>query len=369
MTVGYSGDFDIDVVPCVINRAGGTLRYEVCNRVDDEFEATDSEAYTAWLDRRNEWVGSDKFREVIRLLKYLRDIKLTFSCKSILLTTLVGERITLADTFRRITHFLDVPTALRTLIGRLDEYLQAHPELHDVCNPVLPDENFTRHWDKDKYENFRDVIHRYREWIDDAYDEPDETKSRSKWQRVFDDEFGKGPKKVLAKIEEAALLPVPANNAGVHDAVQAVRVCGRQVLALVPQTVPWMKPARWRVVSNNYVGIRATAHLDRTGNRPIGSIQSGQLLDKNLELRFEAITVTGMLYAAKDQVVQWQVVNSDRDAWNDDCLRGGFYQSDTRGVRWEHTRYHGIHWVQAFVVRKRDSACIGRSDRFFVVIE
>lgn len=369
VTVGYSGDFDIDVVPCVINRAGGTSRYEVCNSVDDEFEVTDSEAYTAWLDRRNGWIGSDKLREVTRLLKYLRDIKLTFSCKSILLTTLLGQQIRTAEPFFQRTLFPDVPTALRTLIGRLDDYLQDHPELHDVCNPVLPDESFIRHWDQDKYKNFRDVIHRYREWIDDAYDESDETKSRSKWQRVFGDEFGRGPKKARTKVEEASLLPVPVNNAGVRDAVQAVRICGPQVLAHVPQSVPWMKPTLWRVVSNNLVSIRAVAHFGRTGDRPIRPIGSGDLLEKGLELRFEAVTAMGMPYAAKDQEVQWQVVNSDRDAWNEDSLRGGFYCSDPRGVRWEHTRYRGIHWVQAFVIRRRDRACIGRSDRFFVVIE
>lgn len=369
VAVEYSGDFNIDVVPCVVCRPGSSARYEVCNRVDGVFEVTDSEKYTAWLDRRNDEAGSNKLREVTRLLKYLRDIKLTFSCKSILLTTLIGERITLADTFRRYTHFPDLPTALRTLVGRLDEYLQDHPELPDVCNPVLPDESFTRHWDKDKYENFRDVIHRYREWIDDAYVEPDETKSRSKWQRVFGDEFGKGPKKALAKIEEAALLPVLVSNAGVQDAVQAVRAFGRKVLASVPQEVPWMKPIPWRVVSNTFVGIRANTHRDRTGNRPIGPSESGEFLQKGLELRFEAMTTTGVPYAANEQEVQWQVVNSDRDAWNEDALRGGFYHSDPRSVRWEHTLYRGIHWVQAFVIRKRDSACIGRSDRFFVVIE
>jgi Second Messenger Oligonucleotide or Dinucleotide Synthetase domain len=315
VSVEYSGDFDIDVVPCVVDRIGSSSRYEVCNRVDDVFETTDSEAYTAWLDRRNEWVGTDKLREVSLLLKYLRDIKQTFSCKSILLTTLVGERIEFVDTFRRKTHFPDLPSALMTLVGRLDDYLQDHIELHDVSNPVVPNESFIRHWDEDKYKNFRDMIHRYREWIDDAYAESDETKSRSKWQRVFGDEFGKAPKKVLAKIEEAILLPV---HAGIRDAVQAVQVCGTQVLSLVPQTVPWMKPIPWSVISNNYVGIRATAHIDRTGNRLISTIQSGQLLEKTLELRFEAVMATGLLYAAKDQEVQWQVVNSDRDAWNDD---------------------------------------------------
>lgn len=369
VTIEYAGDFSVDVVPCVVNRPGGTSKYEVCNRVDDEFEPTDSEAYTAWLEQRNSWVGSNKLNEVTRLLKYLRDIKVTFSCKSILLTTLVGERITGADTLYQNTYFPDLPTALKTLIDRLDEHLQNNPKLHEVCNPVLPAESFTRHWDDDKYKNFRDVIHRYRDWIDDAYDEPDETKSRSKWQRVFGDEFGKGAKKDIAKIEESRLLPLSFIRVGINDAVQAVRAGGQQVLAHVPQYVPWMKPELWPVVADNTVGIRATAHYDRTGSRRIGPIQSGELLKKGLELRFESVTATGLPYAGKDHLVQWQVVNSDQDAWNSDGLRGGFYRSEPRGVRWEKTQFRGIHWVQAFVIRRRDKVRIGRSDRFFVVIE
>ena len=369
VTIDYVGDFSIDAVPCVVGRPESTAQFEVCNSRDDKFEPTASEEYTAWLNERNSWTGANKLREVIRLLKYLRDIKQTFSCKSILLTTLIGERITAADAIYQDTYFPDLPTALRTIVGRLDDYLQQHPNLLDVCNPVLPEEDFTRHWDADRYRNFRDVIHRYREWVDDAYDDPDETKSLSKWQRVFDDDFGKGVAKVVEKEEQSLVVLAPLNNLNVQDAVQAVQIGGPQVLSYVPQVVPWMKPAPWPVVSNTPVVIRATAHHDRTGNRPIGPIQSGEILEKGVELRFEAVMSTGVPYTGKGHEVQWQVVNSDRDAWYEDSLRGGFYPSHSRGVRWESTKYRGIHWVEAIVIRKRDRACIGRSERFFVVIE
>ena len=162
----YAGDFEIDIVPCVTDRPGGTYRFEICNRVEESFEPTDSEAYTAWLADRNGWVRNDRLREVTRLLKYLRDIKQTFTCKSILLTTLIGNLITPPMRFMHNAYFPDPPTALKTLIRRLDDYLQEHPELHEVNNPVLKRESFTRHWDDEKYANFRDVIHRYREWIE-----------------------------------------------------------------------------------------------------------------------------------------------------------------------------------------------------------
>ncbi len=197
VTLEYSGNFEIDIVPCVINRPGRTSNFEVCNRRDNKFEATDSEAYTRWLEQRNEWVGNDRFREVTRLLKYIRDVKLTFSCKSILLTTLIGERITHTDAYSQHIYFPDLPSALHTLVHRLDDYLQAHPRLHEIRNPVLPSENFIRHWDDDKYENFREMIHKYWEWIDDAYLETNEGESTRKWQKIFGDEFNKADSKAL----------------------------------------------------------------------------------------------------------------------------------------------------------------------------
>ncbi len=366
----YSGDFSIDVVPCVVNRPGSATTYEVCNRTDDAFEATDSEAYTRWLEDRNSWVGSHKLQEVIRLLKYLRDIKVTFSCKSILMTTLIGERININDVLTQNSNFGDVPTALRTLVGRLDDYLQARPKLHDVCNPVLPSENFVRHWDADRYSNFRDMINKYRGWIDEAYEESDEAESTMKWQRIFGDEFNKGATTAVAKFDESALVPIPANALTFQDAVQSVRNAGRAILANVRAVVPWMKSPPWRMASQAQVVVRATSHKDRTGKNPIQPVQTGQMLAPGLEVLFEAITPNGIPYSsAKDFNVQWQVVNTDRAAFRDNDLRGGFYRSDKRGVRWESTKYRGIHWIEAFVVRKRDRVCIGRSGRFFVVIE
>lgn len=372
VTISYANDFEIDIVPCVVSRPQGKSTLEVCNRVDDVFEPTDSEAYTAWLDQRNAWIGSDRLREVTRLLKYLRDIKYTFSCKSILMTTLLGERVTLADALYPGDNFADLPTSLRTLVGRLDDYLQAHPDLHEVKNPVLPQENFIRHWDDDKYDNFRTVIHRYREWIEDAYGDADEAESRKKWQKIFGDDFGKTQQAAAARAEDAALLPVPAQAGGsrLMDIVEAVKSAGSSVLARVPAVVPWMKPAVWRMAPRmGTVMVRATAHEDRSGRKLLGEFPSGAILRKGLELRFEALSSVGMPLTSKELNVQWQVVNSDEDAWRADGLRGGFYESKPRGVRWETTQYRGVHWIQAFVIRKRDRLCVGRSERFFVIVE
>jgi hypothetical protein len=130
-----------------------------------------------------------------------------------------------------------------------------------------------------------------------------------------------------------------------------------------------MKPPVWTQAADQTVLINATAHNDRTGKQRIGPFESGTVLKKGLELRFIAVARNGVPYSGKDVEVQWQVVNTDRDALLEDSLRGGFYRSATRGVRWETTKYRGLHWVQAFVIRRRDRKQIGKSERFFVVIE
>ncbi|MBL4721437.1 MAG: hypothetical protein JKY20_09945, partial [Alphaproteobacteria bacterium] len=143
---------------------------------------------------------------------------------------------------------------------------------------------------------------------------------------------------------------------------------GSSFLSRVIVRVPWMKPAPWPITNKQSVVIRATAHNDRTGNNPIGPVASGEVVQSNIELKFEALTPTGPPYTSKEFVVKWQVTNTDRQAWSSDALRGDFYSSKPRGIRWEPTKYRGIHWVQAFIISKRTGACIAQSERFFVAI-
>lgn len=369
VTLAFPGEFAIDLVPYVVNRPHGTYDYEVCNRKDDLYEPTDGELYTRWLDSRDALIGKNKLREVIRILKYSRDTKSTFSCKSILLNTLIGERIFSDDIFCRDKLFPDLPTSLRTLIGRLDNFLQDNPDMPTICNPVLPSEDFTRHWGQDEYDNFREVIERYHSWIDDAYKEVDDDESREKWRVVFGPEFGDSTKSAVSKDERYAEPPIKLNHLKFRDAIDQLRSAGNVFLSDIATRVPWMKPAPWPMRENQSVVIRATAHKDRTGKNPVGPLKSGEILSMGLELKFEAFTRTGAPYTAKEYEVKWQVTNTDRQAWREHALRGDFYSSKPRGVRWETTQYRGIHWVQAFVINKRKGACVAESERFFVAIE
>jgi hypothetical protein len=283
----------------------------------------------------------------------------------------LGQLITEADAHSQAVLFPDVPTALKTLIGRLDDYLQIHPLLHDVCNPVLPRENFNRHWDQDKYANFRDMIHKYREWIDAAYNDNNQASSVSKWQRVFGDEFARGAENTYL-VESRNAAPPIVLPPRYQDAVAMVRFLGRGILDQVRRNLPWVQSPTWVDVQPTAripVEVRASLHDGKNGPSN-GAVPSGTIVPKHKDILFEAFTGNGVpLSSSRDYRVQWQVVNSDHDAYYAHQLRGGFYGSDKPGKKWEWTQYRGIHWVEAFVIRKRDGKCVGQSGRFFVVID
>lgn len=179
VTLDYKGDFHLDIVPCIETN---NEKY-ICNRNTNKFEITDGTAYQEWLNEKNENSGS-YLKKVTKLSKYMRDIKTNFSCKSILLTTLLGNEINNSETF------LDLPTALKEIFNKLNSYLQNNQSMPTIRNPVLDDEDFNRHWNEDKYKNFRDKISLYTGKINEAFEAITHNESVNLWREVFGDQFG-----------------------------------------------------------------------------------------------------------------------------------------------------------------------------------
>lgn len=180
-TLDYAGDFGLDIVPCV--EAEGD--FYICNRDDRRYEKTDGEGYRQWLSDQNSAVGGNYLRKSVRLFKFLRDHKDNFSVKSILLTTLLGRAVENGGAFS------DLPTTLKTLSSGVNNFLEQNPDMPIVRNPVLPAEDFNRHWDENKYANFRVKFFLYNAKINDAYGEQEHNASVRKWRKLFGDNFGK----------------------------------------------------------------------------------------------------------------------------------------------------------------------------------
>ena len=179
----YAGDFHLDIVPCITKQDGSKW---VCNFKTNEFERTDGSGYRDWLNDKTR-VTHGNLKRVTRLLKFLRDHKGNFTAKSILLTTLIGMTVCGEDDGE---NFKAVPDALKTVSNRINDFLQSHPIMPTITNPVLPEEDFNRHWDQTKYENFREKFDVYNTRINEAYDATDHDDSVDKWRAVFGDEFG-----------------------------------------------------------------------------------------------------------------------------------------------------------------------------------
>ena len=181
--IDYAGDFHLDLVPCITDEE----QHYICNNKDNCFEDTDGTGYRDWFNEKTRITNGD-LKRVTRLLKFLRDHKGNFSVKSILLTTLIGNSVYAYD--EGSENFKDIPTSLKTISNRINSFLQNNPLMPEICNPVLPTESFTRHWDQDKYRHFREMFDLYNTKINEAFNAKDHNTSVKKWRELFNDNFG-----------------------------------------------------------------------------------------------------------------------------------------------------------------------------------
>lgn len=365
-TIEYAGERKIDIAPCVVNRLY-VGQYEVCNRNSDLYEASAPLIYTDWVKGKNGVAGGNDLKKVTRLLKYMGDIKGNFTCPSFLLTTLMGLQVFESD--RGAAQFADLTTTLKTLMGRLDDWLQARPAVPVVSNPALPQEDQASGWDQIQYSNFRDKVNLYREWIDDAYDEPDRDESIGKWQRVFGENFAAGEaKRAAEQVSESVIGGALVFGDHLQDLVERVKVWGAAAVPVKLLRLPHIRRPAWRKAADQYT-MKITAEL-RTGEygSTLHAVRSAEPLPSGYWVRFSASNALGVPFSS-DYKVQWRVTNTDRAAAQAGQLRGEFYSSDDGASRTESLKFRGVHFVEAFLIRKRDNRLVGQSEPFYVVIE
>lgn len=291
MRLTYAGEFHIDLVPLIDQ---GRLHY-ITNRLDPEetgrLEASNPAAFTAWIDERQR-LTQGSFIKVVRLLKYLRDFKGTFSCKSIILTTLLGEQVNEIAVMTEPDSYADVPSTLNTLIGKLADSLP--PTMPGVMDPADTGDNFTdRYKEGWNYENFRHQIKHYAAKIKEAYDEPDREAAIGAWQGIFGESFKPG---VLAKV--ASISPRSAS-------------------------VPWDKEMwiedRYRVQIDPNYRLRISAEVTpKPGFRNFNLSARGYRVAKRRKLLFRVVRNT----VPAPCEIFWKVRNGGDEAYRANQLRG-----------------------------------------------
>lgn len=249
----------------------------------------------------------------------------------------LGERVSSVDA-QNTSDFGDVPTALRTIVARLDDSLQIRVSKPVIVNPVLASEFMSDLWTDEQYANFRNKVHQYREWIDDAYTEKDWDESIGKWRRVFGDDFAEGVTvaKATSVTEAARTFVMGAMQDTLAASQDLVTLFGRFGTRALPpgfDSLPHKQRPPWRPANGTNVPVQVVASLHREkGEAKERDITSGAgPLPKKQWLRFEAKpSPVFQLGAAHD--VRWRVTNTDREAMAANCLRGGFEDSVENGA-------------------------------------
>lgn len=368
VTVTYADECKVDIAPLIMDRERqGAL--EVCDRRSDSFIESQPTEYTRWMREKNAYSGNNSFRKATRLIKYVRDIKKRFSCQSVLLTTLIGYQIEWWD--KDSAAFADPPSTVQTIMGRLDDWLQARPAKPVISNPSLSTEDFANLWNDTQYANFRNFVNKYRKWIDEAIEAETRSDSIEKWRKVFGDDFAKGEsvKKSEASAMQGAKALLMEGAAHLDGLVDTVIDFGISVLPPGFRTPPHLQPPRWQSAEHVSRNVLVTAEYrsSRDSGRK-NPIRSGEALPPRGGLWFD-VRVNKFQPVPANCYVRWRITNTGAVAMALKKGRGGFENPTSGNQRWEALEYRGIHMAEAFIVRRSDDRLVGFSEPFYVVIQ
>ncbi|MEU3322178.1 cyclic GMP-AMP synthase DncV-like nucleotidyltransferase [Streptomyces sp. NPDC006785] len=313
----YAGDCHVDVVPYITLTDG---REVIVNYADNEFEDTNPQGFTDWM-KEKDGLANGQLRRVIKLLKYVRDYKQTFRVPSVILTTLLGERV---QTWHEATRYSDTPTALKTILADLDAWLDLYPLMPPLPDPSCPETTFNHRWNQDQYGNFRNKVKLYSSWVTEAFDEDDKTLSLAAWQRVFGTSFQQ-PSSVQKSLTASSDLPTTREARAPYE--QYIEEFG----------------FNWK--GGHKVRINAQV-LPKAGFRH-GSLRRLRRVSTLQSLHF---TITTDVPEPYD--LYWKVRNRVPEATAHGQLRGEITLDEDRSrSRKEETSWKGQHYVEAYIVK------------------
>lgn len=310
----YAGEFHLDVVPCVKQ---GPIPY-IANRITDGWEPTDPVGFTAWMQEHDERAGGFLV-PVIRLCKFLRDVKGRPRIKSVILSVLLAEMVDR----RPLTDFADMPTTLVLLLEELASWSAAFSAAPLLREPTCEAE---LRLDDTDWPAFTRQIESLARRSREALDEADEDRSVALWRELF-----------------GARFPAP-QRALRESAVQLEE--GEQDLYLdlgIPTDLQETVTLDSRV-------------LPKDGFRT-GSIAGLSPLEKDRWLEF-TVSSTSVAYPYD---VYWKVKNRGPAARAINQLRGEIARDDNpqNAYRRERTAYTGPHYVEVYIVQ--GGVCVAKA--------
>lgn len=328
--IQYANDCHVDVVPSITLDDG---REVIISYADNDFEETNPVGFADWMKERDD-ITNGQLRCVIRLFKWLRDYKNTFSCPSVILTVMLGSRV---QFWNADTEYADVPAALVNLLVALDLWLAGHPTMPLLDDPSCPGLSFNHRWDEDKYATFKKKVSDYAAIAREAYDlqGDDDAAALKVWQKMF------GPEFAASEVAEA----------------RTALITKRFVASLSGKTLehasaPDDVAPHEEFITNKYrdVQLRYTAQIDA---RIPGSVRSALLRRSRVVGVNRSIIFHVKTDAPEPYDVLWKIRNRGVEAERVGQLRGEirYGGSTSRNQHRESTKYRGTHYVEAYVVR------------------
>jgi hypothetical protein len=328
--IDYAGDSHIDVVPFMDRGEGHFITYRLEPEGEGRFEASNPEAFTTWVDERQR-ITRNTFVKAVRLIKYLRDFKNTFSCKSIILMTLLGNEVNEIESSYDSSLYADTPSTFVTLLNKLAESLPA--TMPAVMDPAETGDNFTdRYKDEWDYANFRKQIIYYADKAKRALKEDDRDESISLWQEIFGDDFKPG-----ALTQATALAPLSAS----------LPWTGEQFIDQHYPFIVRLQPTSRVRISARCTGLQTGQVRRRNGFRQFNLSANGNRVSKNRSLLLRAAVAN----IAAPYEVYWKVRNGGQEAAEKNQLRGEISKDAGNNTKTESTLYKGTHYVECYVVQ------------------
>ena len=321
--IQYANDCHVDVVPSITLDDG---REAIIYYRDNEFEETNPVGFADWMKERDD-ITDGQLRRVIRLFKWLRDFKNTFSCPSVILTVMLGNRV---QWWNANEEYQDIATALVNLLEALKLWLDGHPTMPLLDDPSCPGLSFNHRWDEDKYANFKQKVSDYAAISREAYDlqGDDDAAALKAWQKMF------GPEFAASEVTEARTA-------------LAASMSGKSLTSTIDDIAPHEE-----FITSKYghVELRYTAQIDARipGSRRSELLRRSRVVGRRRSIKFHLKTD-----APEPYDVLWKVRNRGVEAERLGKLRGEirYGGNESRNLHQEYTEYRGTHYVEAYVVR------------------
>jgi len=228
----------------------------------------------------------------------------------------------------------------------MQSFIEKKSDGYYIPNPSLPTENFADKWNKDP-----EKARAFYEWnsaalqslvslplsISDNYSSLEAT--------LGETIVGRAISSVETRIDSSSAALAPYKE---HTIQIALSVAHRE------------KPS-YRLPKRPTLAIAAVYKKDGT---EFQYSNNGAPIPKGCSLEFRVIGARTALQGG--YTIEWQVVNTGGEAEAATDLRGGFYKCVNNSKWHETTRYSGIHYVQAFLLKR--GACIAKSREFIVNI-